>query len=263
MKVMIRRVQTFYAEQMQAHGYGNRTFRIETDAQGEPMVHQMEGQYPEKHYADYQDAVTPEIAQVFDLQANIYLVVSPRGSYGGRYAKSGGRAVVAEFSINRRPLVAHELGHAFGLKHDFRDDSYIMSYGSSRRNRLSACAAEFLAVHSYFNHATPIERGQWPTIEHTSPPTYPVGSESVSVQLKLSDVNGLHQVRLQVRTRDLRSAAGSSEVKECRGLADEKDAVVEFEYDGFIPSSTTSTSLSDADVHEIEIVVVNTDGNEI
>ena len=26
-------------------------------------------------------------------------------------------------------VTAHELGHAFGLEHDFRDDAYIMSYG--------------------------------------------------------------------------------------------------------------------------------------
>ena len=34
MKVVIRQIQTFFAEQIQAHGYGERTFRIETDARG-------------------------------------------------------------------------------------------------------------------------------------------------------------------------------------------------------------------------------------
>ena len=46
MKSVIRRVQTFYAEQMQARGYGNTTFRFETDAQGEPMVHRVDGRHP-------------------------------------------------------------------------------------------------------------------------------------------------------------------------------------------------------------------------
>ena len=36
MKTTIRQVQTFYAEQMQAHSLGNKTFRFETDAEGEP-----------------------------------------------------------------------------------------------------------------------------------------------------------------------------------------------------------------------------------
>ena len=29
-------------------------------------------------------------------------------------------------------LIAHELGHAFSLEHDFRDDTYMMSYGFDR-----------------------------------------------------------------------------------------------------------------------------------
>ena len=33
MTVAIRQIQAFYAEQMQAHGYGNKTFRFETDTQ--------------------------------------------------------------------------------------------------------------------------------------------------------------------------------------------------------------------------------------
>ena len=44
MKVAIRRIQTFYGDQMQVHGYGNKTFRFETDAHGEPMVHRVDGQ---------------------------------------------------------------------------------------------------------------------------------------------------------------------------------------------------------------------------
>ena len=52
MKVTIRQIQTFYAEQMQAHGHGNKTFRFETDAQGEPMVHRVDGQHPESYYSD-------------------------------------------------------------------------------------------------------------------------------------------------------------------------------------------------------------------
>ena len=52
MKVVIRQAQTFYAEQMEAHGYGNRTFRIETDAQGEPLVHRFDGRHSESHYVN-------------------------------------------------------------------------------------------------------------------------------------------------------------------------------------------------------------------
>ena len=50
MKDEIRNVQTFYAEQMEAHGYGDRTFRFETDPHGEPIVHRVDGQFSDSHY---------------------------------------------------------------------------------------------------------------------------------------------------------------------------------------------------------------------
>ena len=42
MKSGIRSLQAFYADQMQAHGYGNRTFRFETDEWGDPLVHRVD-----------------------------------------------------------------------------------------------------------------------------------------------------------------------------------------------------------------------------
>ena len=98
--------------------------------------------------------------------------------------------------------MAHELGHAFGLWHDFRDGAYIMSYGPGEgRERLSACHAERLAVHPFFNPDIPIDWGTRPTIELISPIIiYPAGSKSVSVQLNVSDPEGVHQVLLHVET---------------------------------------------------------------
>jgi hypothetical protein len=52
MKDEIRKVQIFFAEQMGVHGYGNKTFRVEADSQGEPKVHRVDGQYPDNHYVN-------------------------------------------------------------------------------------------------------------------------------------------------------------------------------------------------------------------
>ncbi len=49
-------------------------------------------------------------------------------------------------------------------------------------------------------------------------------------------------------------------MKACRGLAGEKDTIVEFDYDGIIPSSVFS-SLSDPPVHPVFIMAVDTEGN--
>ena len=281
MKVTIRQIQTFYAEQMQAHGYGNKTFRFETDAQGEPMVHRVDGQYPDSHYLDNTSAtVLDEVEQVFDLSKNIYFIVIDNsinaiGTDGGRRAggtgynrgKIGGFALVhGGFSFH---TAAHELGHGFGLHHDFRDNALIMSYGGSQRHSLSTCNAEFLAMHSYFNPNALIlsdtsfrelrEGVTGGSFELISSHKYPAGSKSISIQLKVRSFSGLHQVILFVKTREPHFAAGSLEVKMCRSLAGETDAIVEFEYDGVIPSDG-DTSLSDFPVQEIFVRAVDTDG---
>ena len=285
MKVTIRQIQTFYAEQMQAHGYGNKTFRFETDARGEPLVHRVDGQYPDSHYLDNTSAtVLEEVEQVFDLSANIYLIVVDNsinaiGTGGGRRAggtgynrgKNGGHGLIpGGFSFH---IAAHELGHGFGLKHDFNDDAYIMSYGGDQRHSLSACHAEFLAVHPYFNPDIPIEGESksgfsGPIIqgvtggpfELVSSLEYPAGSQSVPIQLKVSDSDGLHQVILFVETRELHFAAGGLEVKACRGFEGEQVAIFEFDYDGVIPSNG-GTSLSSPIRHPIYVLAVDIEGN--
>ena len=141
MKRTIRRIQTFYGEQMQAYGYGYKTFAVESDASGEPIVHRVDGQHPDSHYLDntYRN-VLDEVEQAFDRLANIYLLVVDNsanaigtsdgrrvGGVGGNRGKMSGKALVpSNFSFK---TVAHELGHAFGLKHNFKHYAYIMSYG--------------------------------------------------------------------------------------------------------------------------------------
>ncbi len=270
MKDQIRTAQRFYADQMEMLGYGKVTFRVETDSQGEPIVHRVDGQHPDTHYLGYtEDAVLTEIGLAFNRDVNIYLIAidnsgnginySDRvfGGFGRRWGKYGGHALVAsQFGWG---LVAHELGHAFGLQHDFNDSTYIMSYGPGR-TRLSPCHAEFLSVHPYFGSDTPIQGEEAATIELISSPRYPEGAARVSVQFKVSDTEGLHQAQLFVRTIKPHLSAGALEVKACRGLGDEKDAVIEFDYNGVIPSDER-TSFSSAMIHPISFEAVDTDGN--
>ena len=258
MKDEIRNVQTLYAEQMEAHGYGKVTFRVEADTQGEPMVHRVDGSYPDTHYLDDTiGTVLDEINLAFNLEANVYLIFIDNsingiglgriGGVGSRQGKNGGFALVTGQLSFGGP--EHELGHAFGLQHDFHDGAYIMSYGPGQ-DRLSACHAEFLSVHPYFNLNTPTEEGESPTIEFISPRTYPTGSQSVPVRLKISNSEGLHQVRLH----------GSDGLVACRGLTGEKDAVVNFDYDGAFRSEGF-ISLSSLATHSIYVEAVDTNGN--
>ena len=268
MKDMIRTVQTSYAEQMEAHGYGKITFRFETDSQGEPMVHRVDGHYPDSHYLDttVDDIVLDQINLAFNLDANVYLIVinysksligNSSGGVGIRWGKNGGFALVTQ-GFNFEGL-AHELGHAFGLNHDFRDGAYIMSYNPGH-DRLSASHAEYLSVHPYFNLNIPTEEGEPPTIELISPRLYPAGSQSVPVRLKVNDSDGLHQLLLYVTSIEPHSAAGFYEVKASWGLGGDRDTTVRFDYDGVIPSDSL-TSLSDPAIHPISVRAVDTDGD--
>ena len=250
-KVIIRQVQTFFADQMEAHGYGRKTFRFETDSNGEPVVHRVD---------DLDGSgTTNEVYQAFDLDTNIYLEViddDTSRARAGRRTKNGGHATISGRGF-KWTVAAHELGHTFGLGHDWRDGNYIMSYGAggSGRHSLSACAAEFLSVHPYFDPNIPDEETPPPTIELISSPGYPTGSTSVSIQLKVSDPDGLHQVLLFATTG----------LKACQSLNGETNAVVQFDYDGIIPASNdpqgTGTSLSNPLVHPIYIKAVDTEGN--
>ena len=270
MKDGIRKIQTFYAGQMEAHGYGKITFGVETDSQGEPIVHRVDGRHSNRHYLDEtDDAVFAEIGDRFDFSANIYLIFidnsinainigdSNFAGVGDRGGKNSGYALIAG-GFNRG-LVIHELGHAFGLQHDFSNNAYIMSYGR-RPNQLSSCSAKFLSAHSYFNPDTSTAGGRPPTIKLLSSPQYPAGSGSAPVELKVSDSEGLHQVILCVRTRGFHEAAGYMEVKACRELGGKRDTTVIFDYNGVIPSNR-STSLSNPLAHPIRIEAVDMNGN--
>ena len=209
MKVAIVQIQAFFAEEMLRHGHGNLTFQYETEAQGEPLVHRVDGEHADEHYIESGGAMS-EVARAFGGDRDIDLVVidqssnvlsSPAGgaaglaSIGETNGQAFGTALVPA-SFHWR-TAAHELGHVFGLNHDFRDGANIMSYGSREPARLSACNAGLLTVHPYLNpHVGAAQSPPQATIDLTSPPGYPAGSSSIPVQLVIGESTGLHQVLL-------------------------------------------------------------------
>lgn len=230
LNTLIRDVQHFYADQMAFNGFGRKTFTFEADENGDTLVYRVDGQFNGWHYhTGTQDKVYTEVASQFDMEKHAYLIVVDIGSEfidtentcgvgGGYWSDSeismrtrGGYAVIPAsgqcFDGETGTVVtAHELGHAFGLEHDFRDDAYIMSYGESP-NRLSKCAAGWLAANRFFN--TDQTAFNEPTmLRMLTPSAYPPNAENLRLQFEVTDVDGIHQIQLIVPTVEADPAPG-------------------------------------------------------
>ena len=213
LNTLIKETQQFYRAQMQH--YGGKTFTFETDENGKVVVHHVDGQFTDTYYQHQTyDRVRKEIEKRFDLSTHIYLVVvdissevlkvenqgSVCGIGGGGWQSFnneawrrdfGGLAVIpASGDCFNVRVAAHELGHAFGLEHDFRDDAYLMAYGT--QERLSHCAAEWLDAHRFFNPDQALSN-QTGTIEMLS-------NRSSQLRFQVTDTEGLHQAQLLIPT---------------------------------------------------------------
>ena len=110
MKSVMRRIQGFYGEQMQARGFGESTFPMETDAGGEPLVHRVDGQHPDIHYEEDTFKALDEMGPAFDTRTNVYIIVVDNsnnlignggvysGGAGSRRGKIGGVGAVSRGS---------------------------------------------------------------------------------------------------------------------------------------------------------------------
>ena len=74
---LIKDAQAFYADQMESHGYGRKTFRLETGRDGEPVVHRIDGKFRESHYytgtSDFK--IWEEMYEHFDALEHVYFIV--------------------------------------------------------------------------------------------------------------------------------------------------------------------------------------------
>ena len=221
---IIKDVQTFYAQEMQRHGYGIKTFTYEVGEAGNVAVNYIKGQFDEAHYRDNAfGKILAEIEEQFDRSRSIFFVfleVSPEFlghdvcGLGGAHGAGGGMAMFPAsgdcFSFR---IVAHELGHALGLHHDHRAPN-LMSGSTGFLSRLSECAAHFLAVHPLLNSG---ETGfaAAPTL-HRLPPVA-AGSEDIYIRFVATDVEGLHQAELYSNATDGDPLPGIK-LLECRRL---------------------------------------------
>jgi hypothetical protein len=233
----IKDVQQLYANGLKFHGFDRKTFRLETDTNGKTFIHHFRGQSDETHYHQRTSSkVIKEVSQRFDGSKNVYLIAVETMSFeGGRscgrarsVSKMGGYAMIPAkgYCVAKDVVVglaAHELGHVFGLKHDFRNDAYIMSYGWNLRQKISRCAAEWLNVHPYFNPPqTDVDQS---TVIKISFPIEEVPPDKLRFRFHVSDADGLVQAQLHTLTTARPVAAGSQELIAWQSLVGENSTV--------------------------------------
>ena len=231
---------------MEAHGFDKKTFRFETDAKGNAVVHTVKGQYPEKHYSDprwtFNDLnIWTEIDEQFDRSKDIYFIAIDfssglRGStagIAGNLGGSAGWALVPASSLSNAVLAAHELAHAFGLKHDYRFDAERVRSDivySVHFFLASFCAAEWLDVHRAFNPEQPIF-DQIPTFDML-PLSFVSVPNVIRLRFKVTDHDGIHQVQLMTPEVNRTGA-----LLGCKKLNGNSSATVEFVTSGLTPQN--------------------------
>lgn len=244
---LIKDVQTFFADEMERHGYGRKTFEFEADNDGNAVVHRVNGNFPDSHYR--MSTVVEEVSARFDSSKYVNFTVvdvshdlhvnfcgygwhnfNEAGERGGWVYMASGVCFTGEGTLH----AAHELGHAFGLAHDLRNDNYLMSYGNFAEvyeEELSRCAVEWLNVNRYFNDSrqTPLNRGET-TIEML-PPTVS-RTDGVRFQFKVTDPDGLQLAHLI--TPEFNERVGG--LAGCKTLTSESQTVE------FVTSGLTSQS---------------------
>lgn len=204
---MVRKIQHFYAEQIESHRLERRTFTFETDPKGKAQIYLVTGKRTaENYFEDTLTKVSKEIEKHFDISRNVCLVIVELGSKkmddntcgqgrtnliwsGGEvWQAKGGLACIPTFkNCFNWQTAAHELGHAFGLKHNFRNSKYLMSYGRTP-NRLSQSAAHWVSQtrffkpnQQFFDKAATIEK-----------------LKATQTQFEITDADGIQQVQLIV-----------------------------------------------------------------
>ena len=204
---LVKSAQKFFANEMERHGYGRKTFTLETNAKGKIVVHRVKGRFSRAYYQTI-DRTTPELPKQFVNQNNISLILLEGNQFhellenkfcgkggdriNGLTFYSGTALVPASGPCFNASVIAHELGHTFGLRHNFENHRYLMGSGS---DLLAPCEAEWLNEHHYFNKTKILNNA--PKVTRR----YELQAEldnKIRIKVALEDSDGLHHAHFYI-----------------------------------------------------------------
>ncbi|MYB93096.1 T9SS type A sorting domain-containing protein [Candidatus Poribacteria bacterium] len=239
---LIKDTQQFFADQMEAHGFDRKTFLYETDAHGKAVVYHEPKNFPRPDYllVLYE---SKEFLQIAGLQA-CGVAWTPGDGIGGN-ADIPSRC----FDIN---TFAHELGHLFGLPHDYRTSGTWIptahtDFAAADKMVTSFAAAQWLDVHPAFNTGgNSINRNT--TIKMLPPSLVSPSSNAIRLRFEVTDPDGLHQAQLTSRAIDRFPA-----LLDYEGLNGSTDSTLEF----VIPDP----AIFDGNAFDVSLRVIDMQGN--
>lgn len=199
--------QNVYRNEMDRHGFPNKTFRLELDNQGKVVVHKVDGRHNQAHYSgDTLAIVEQELQNRFNDKKNIYIIVMAgmpalqhgfaagvaRARPGGWWNRGEDHAFALSGETTRattEQVILHELGHTFGLWHIVLYDPAEYILGSGKKLYLHE--ARWLSKSYYFNNEWNF--GFAPSILRFRDTVLFGDDDDIRFRVDITDSNGLHQ----------------------------------------------------------------------
>ncbi len=246
----IREVQDFYADEMERHGFGRKTFTFETDQNGKAKIYlkkenqsknidlsngvwltiiesKFYGTYPYSIYADYYDTFGYTGSDGYLTRNNVW-----RDNIEGIIL--GKNVGVCINFLDREP-VAFTLRGAFCVPYYSVDKQNSLKRFFSRVNdkmpwgkkwaKLSKCEAEWLDRSRFFNPNQPFFDKPPKMDMHVSPMN---AANSRRFHFEVADEDGIHQVQLFVPV-DIKNQRWRKKFHDCQALNGKEKATVIFE----------------------------------